>query len=417
MTQARVILVALSDSSAAKELEGALGKAGFAQRQVIQPGVKAAELLAHNPTVVIFDTTALTNLPEAERHTLRQAGAQILLVYRPKHSSRLLADIGNVVADFIELPLDAARFKTQVERALEIAHLRTELVTTEHRSDADAQGFDSLLKHRTDERNEAENRAHRMETRLSDLDRLKSNLITIISHEFKTPLHLAAGYANLLTDGSLGALNDEQASAVGTIRKQLQRLADKLADIERIAQLEMGMRQEFTESVDIGVLLGNEIEGFRQAFEKKRLAVSLDITKGLPHIRGCQDFLADVMRRLIDNAIHYTPEGGNVNIRAIPHTNAASAAGKGEASLAQPAQRGILVKISDSGCGIPPALLPHIFDRFGEFRDIEHHSSRRSGLGLGLAICRHLVEMHDGAISAESVQGKGSTFSVFLPTG
>jgi|GEM_PF-6319831 len=361
------------------------------------------------PDVVIADSEMLASFPADLRKTLRQAATQLLLVTRRDARDLNLDDFAADATDVIVLPLDAELLALRLRRAREIRRMRSELTGG---ASADSTRMTSVLVHQQSD-------TSRLRKRVRELDRLKSNLITVIAHEFKTPIHLAAGYIELLHDGELGELEEEQLSAVRTVKKQLARLGDKVADIERIAQLEMGLPKDLTELVDIGVLIDQELDGFYPAFDLKQLKVRKHFDRKVPSVRGCADFLADVFRRLIDNAIHYTPEGGAIALHIEMHEHFdEDALLKDEQPVSdhspQPT-REVRVRVVDAGVGIPPQLLPHIFDRFGEFRDIEHHSSQRSGLGLGLAICRHLVELHDGAISVQSEEGKGSTFTVTLP--
>ncbi|NUQ34334.1 MAG: hypothetical protein HUU29_05280 [Planctomycetaceae bacterium] len=403
MASSGLVVVATTARGTGKAIEAALHAGGFPFRIESIASGQTAGILSAGAAAVIADTGIISALSAEDREILRKAGIQILLAYDLGQTGKLPEGLSQDISDFVELPVDQPHFNAQISRTLDIARLRQQLTSLEQRVAQDSQTFDALLSERTKQRNEAENRSLALSRRLADLDKLKSNLITVISHEFKTPLHLASGYANLLADGSSGQLNEEQRSAVEVITRQLSRLSAKLSDIERIAQLEMGLSHDTTEPVDIAVVLEHEIAGFQQAFSKFRLQVIVDISRALPIIRGSQDFLADVFRRLIDNAIHYNKDGGRIEIRA----KTAETNGK----------PGIQVEVIDNGKGIPPALLPHIFERFGEFRDIEHHSSRQSGLGLGLAICRHLVEMHHGDITVESELGKGSAFRVWLPAG
>jgi signal transduction histidine kinase len=361
----------------------------------------ADSLLAYNPAVVICDGDALAQMPEDDRALLRQVGVEVMLAYRPTSSQKLPGDLGQDVSDFLELPPEPRSLGQRITRAREIHRLRSTVTSTPSPQKV-RQTSERLRAVSSRQAAAASAAPEKKPSRKSDLERLKSNLITIISHEFKTPLHLAAGYAGLLADGSLGTLNEPQDKAVQTVKRQLERLSDKLSDIERIAQLEMGLAIELREPVDVVQLLKNEIRGFEEGMRRKNLAVDLKIDAHLPSVPGSQDFLSDVFRRLIDNAIHYTESGGRITVSARLVRN-----GTGKPVIE--------ASVSDTGRGIPAAMLPHLFDRFGEFRDIEHHSSRRSGLGLGLAIVRHLVEVHDGNISVASEPGRGSTFTVTLP--
>ncbi|MCA8939303.1 MAG: hypothetical protein KDB07_05835 [Planctomycetes bacterium] len=391
MSQTRSVLLAVQDKALANEIESALAEAPIESfGRLSEPPLNAEDLLRYGPKAVILDVISFSALGLDEQHTLRQCGIEILVPYDEEALEKIPQEEIKAITDFISLPIDAKALGEQAHRAEGIFNLRL------------SKKGSGRMRKVAGEKPDTEKRTRKLTRRLSDLERLKSNLITVISHEFKTPLHLAAGYINLLEDESIGELNEEQRAAVDTIKRQLTRLADKLSDIERIAHLEMGLPEDLTEKVDLSMLLKREIEGFSKGLARKKIELRTVFEPNTPVVLGCQDFITDVFRRIIDNAIHYTSEGGNITVRA--------SASKGEDE-----EQGVLVEVQDTGRGIPPSMVPHVFDRFGEFRDIEHHSSRRSGLGLGLAICRHLVELHNGTIACTSEVGKGSVFSVWLP--
>jgi len=402
--QQPLTLLVINDAAIQSEVVSALANTDGDYDICPRTSRDADAILMYGPAVVICDVGALGQIPEDERALLRQVGVEVMLAFRPTSTQKLPGDIGQDVSDFLELPADPRLLGQRIARARDIFRLRSTVTTTPTPAAARQTSERRRAVGSKDTVAVATAPAKAKPSRQADLERLKSNLITIISHEFKTPLHLAAGYAGLLHDGSLGELNESQAKAVGTVKRQLERLSEKLSDIERIAQLEMGLAIELREPVDLAQLLKSEIRGFDEGMRRKGLTVDLRIDPHLPSVPGSQDFLSDVFRRLIDNAIHYTEAPGKVTVSAKLTRDASG----------KPA---VVASVSDTGRGIPAAMLPHIFDRFGEFRDIEHHSSRRSGLGLGLAIVRHLVEVHDGTISVSSEPGQGSTFSVTLPAG
>ena len=397
MSEEALFFGVVSDEQRENALASALAEAGLTFKT--QKDLDVDSVLAQSPQAILVDEANLKKLTSEIHDRLSQSGTELILVHDESNVVDEISD--DRVSDVVELPINNKIFHRQMQRVLESSQLRREISRLKDRLDQDGDQYASMIGERTDERNQAENTAHQLSSRLVDLDRLKSNLITIISHEFKTPIHLASGYASLLADESGGALNDEQKAAVEVIERQLERLKNKLQDIERVAQLEMGLTDEMTESIDVAVVLEHEIDGFKDGIRGQGLELSVDLAHDLPAIRGNQDFLADIFRRLIDNAIHYNSKNGRVSVRA--------------SSCVENEVSGILIEVEDTGQGVAPALLPHIFERFGEFRDIEHHSSRQSGLGLGLAICRHLVELHGGTISVLSEVGKGSIFRVILP--
>ncbi len=397
---AAMALVAVSDNGLRDMVSSALADAD-ANYDLVPSSVNSAEaLLGYNPVVLVADARFLSSLPEPDRAILRHVGVEIVLAFLGGSGQKLPLELGVGVSDFLELPSSPGVVRDRIRRAHEIYRLRGHL-TDAPREPRDTKVISERL--RAVPRPGTGKQGNPLSGRTGDLERLKSNLITIISHEFKTPLHLASGYVELLEDGSLGSTTEDQTKAIQTIKKQLSRLSDKLSDIERIAHLEMGLSAELRDPVDLRLLLENEVAGFDEGLRRKSLSVDLKVDRNLPPVMGSQDFLSDVFRRLIDNAIHYNKANGKITIESRLDR--------------EQGRNSIVTSVSDTGKGIPPAMLPHIFDRFGEFRDIEHHSSRRSGLGLGLAIVRHLVEIHDGTISVESTPGEGSTFIVRLPAG
>jgi signal transduction histidine kinase len=395
-------LVAVVNAELRELVSSALASAD-AEYDLVPTTVRSAEsLLGYNLGVLIADADFLVGLAESDRSILRHVGVEILLAFRSGNCQKLPLELGVGISDFIELPSPVNVVRDRVKRALEIYRLRGHL-TDAPRAPGEAKAISERLRKVPSSSGPQSDPNPERSRRGGDLERLKSNLITIISHEFKTPLHLAAGYIELMEDGSLGTLTEDQSKAVQTVKKQLARLSEKLSDIERIAHLEMGLSAELRDPVDLRLLLENEITGFEEGLRRKSITVELKTDRHLPNVMGSQDFLADVFRRLIDNAIHYNRPNGTITIEAHVERKDSEAL--------------VVTRVVDTGSGIPPAMLPHIFDRFGEFRDIEHHSSRRSGLGLGLAIVRHLVEIHDGTIAVESKVGEGSAFIVRLPAG
>jgi signal transduction histidine kinase/ActR/RegA family two-component response regulator len=227
-----------------------------------------------------------------------------------------------------------------------------------------------------------------------EASRLKDEFLATVSHELRTPLTAMLGWAYLLRAGHL----DEQSarSALETIERNARsqsQLIDDLLDVSRIitGKLRLDVRQ-----IDPATFIEAAIEALRPAAEAKGVRLQKVMDTGVNSIAGDPARLQQVVWNLLSNAIKFTPKGGRVQVR-LERINSH-----------------VEVTVSDTGSGINSKFLPHVFDRF---RQADQSTTREhGGLGLGLAIVRHLVELHGGTVRAESHgEGNGATFTVTLP--
>jgi PAS domain S-box-containing protein len=240
----------------------------------------------------------------------------------------------------------------------------------------------------------AEEAMRRSNEELLQANRIKDEFLATLSHELRTPLNAIVGWTRLLRTGRL----DERTSgrALETIDRNatLQaKLVEDLLDVSRIITGKLRLR---IANVDPISVMEAAINSVRPAAEAKaiRIDAALDSSAGLIAADG--DRLQQVMWNLLSNAIKFTPAGGHVCVRM------------------QRGPGGLTVRVEDDGAGIEPGFLPYVFDRF---RQADSSTTRNhGGLGLGLAIVRHLVELHGGTVHAESRgEGLGATFAVTLP--
>ena len=242
------------------------------------------------------------------------------------------------------------------------------------------------------ERAAAEN--ERLYRQAEESSRLKEEFLATISHELRTPLSAILGWARMLRLGQLSP--EDSAKALDTIERNARaqaQLVDDLLDVSRIitGKLRMDVRPS-----DPNSFIDAAVEAVRPAADAKGVRVQKVVDTGAILIPGDPVRLQQVVWNLLSNAIKFTPRGGRVQIRS------------------ERVNSHLEIVVSDTGQGISHDFLPHVFDRF---RQADQKTSRQhGGMGLGLAIVRHLVEMHGGTVSANSEgEGKGATFTVMLP--
>jgi two-component system, NtrC family, sensor histidine kinase KinB len=228
-------------------------------------------------------------------------------------------------------------------------------------------------------------------THLREIDRLKSDFIATASHELRTPLTSVQMGVHLLLEGATGELNDKQTEVLSACREDCERLDKLMRDLLDLSRIEAGESEPALDRVRTREFINQATEDLRSQVEAKGLAFRVLLAVGLPDVLIDRSQIQRVLANVVVNAIRYTSEG---EIRVGAET------------------RGhyIVVSVSDTGTGIPPEYLPHIFDKF-----VQVPGAATGGAGLGLAISRLIVEAHGGQISVQSELGQGSTFTFTLP--
>jgi signal transduction histidine kinase len=225
-----------------------------------------------------------------------------------------------------------------------------------------------------------------MAARLAAHDEQRRNLLADVTHELRTPLTVIQGNLEGLLDG-IYARDDAHLQPILEETQVMSRLID---DLRMLALAESGALRLEKEPTDLAVLASEAVASFRTQADAAKIELSVDAAPDLPTLEVDPARIRQVLDNLIANALRYTPGGGTIRVRCFTSSGS-----------------NVAVAISDTGAGIPPEELPHIFDRFYKSRD-----SR--GTGLGLAIARNLVAAHGGEISAESELGKGTTICFTL---
>jgi PAS domain S-box-containing protein len=234
----------------------------------------------------------------------------------------------------------------------------------------------------------------RLYRQAEESSRLKEEFLATISHELRTPLSAILGWARMLRMGQLSEEN--AAKALDTIERNARAQAQLVDDLLDVSRIITGKLRMDVQPADPNAFIDAAVEAVRPAADAKGVRVQKVIDTGAISIPGDPVRLQQVVWNLLSNAIKFTPRGGRVQIRS------------------ERVNSHLEIVVSDTGQGIPADFLPHVFDRF---RQADQKTSRQhGGMGLGLAIVRHLVEMHGGTVSAMSDgEGHGSTFTVMLP--
>jgi len=233
-------------------------------------------------------------------------------------------------------------------------------------------------------------------THFVELNRMRTDLISFVSHELQNPLSALDGFITLLaTDAThLNAKSESYIQQIDRLAKRMQYLVADFLNISRIeADRPLFMRWETIHSNRLQPLTNNIIE--LQRYDAPNHDLVTDIPDELPPLRADRHKLEEILTNLISNAVKFSPRGGTVEVAA-----------RTEDDL-------VRISVRDEGIGISDEQMPHLFQRFRRLHEGEH--KRVSGTGVGLFLCKHLVEAHGGTIEVDSEPGEGSTFSFTIP--
>jgi signal transduction histidine kinase len=386
--------ILLVDDQPAKLLSYETILAGLGEHLIrANSGREALEHLLKTDIAVVLVDVCMPELDGFElatmiRHHPRFQKTAIILV-----SGVLVEDVDRLkgydsgAVDYVSVPIVPEILRAKVSVFAELFR-KTQLLQElnrelEGRVAERTSEIEALLKHAQEAREEAE-----------AANRLKDEFLATLSHELRTPLNAITGWAHMLRVGGL----DEaaQLKAVETINRNAQLQAKIISDILDVSRIITGKLRVSLEPVDLGSVIQAALDTVRPAAEAKgiHIAVSLDGTCGA--ISGDPARLQQVIWNLLSNAIKFTPNDGHVSVEL------------------RSAESQIEIVVQDDGPGIRPEFLPFIFERF---RQADSSSTRpQQGLGLGLAIVRHLLEMHGGSVTARNRSDRsGALFTLLLP--
>lgn len=233
-------------------------------------------------------------------------------------------------------------------------------------------------------------------TNLRKIDEMKSGLLSVVSHELKTPLTSIRMAAHLLLDERVGTLTPKQQELLVAAKEDADRLYAIIENLLDIGRIESGKALFDQKPTSPDAMVRDALAAASAAFHDKGVTLSVNVPDDCPRVLADADRVAHVFSNLLGNALKYTPAGGQVRVTA------------------EPGERAVAFVVSDTGSGIPEGALPRIFERF--YRAPEQPNGAK-GAGLGLAIAKEIVEAHGGTIDVASSQGNGSQFTFTLPRG
>lgn len=230
-------------------------------------------------------------------------------------------------------------------------------------------------------------------TELMQLDQIRREFVANVSHELRTPLSILRGYIEVLLDSPIS--QEESARILSIMERHSKRLGLLIDDLLSLARLESSNAKLDLNTVRVEELFNNVALDWREKAAAKNLKLFVDLPSEPLALRADETRLHEVLHNLVENAVKYSHENGQIHLRATKHGDE------------------IVLSVADNGFGISKADLPRIFERF--YRADKARSRELGGTGLGLAIVKHIAQLHGGRVEAESELGRGTTIRVMLP--
>lgn len=352
----------------------------------IQPGGGlASEIILSGKPLLVYDIDAIADqIHPANLSIIKEVGVQSFLIAPLRHHDRTLGYIAGdrgpqrcTQEDLDVLMTVASHVAVAIDNARAYQALGSLTESLEQR-----------VRARTEELQTAN-------TRLQELDQLKSAFVSIVSHELRTPMTSIRGYVDNLLDGLAGSLTDKQRHYLDRVKVNADRLTHMIAELLDLSRIESGRIELTLADIDLRLLATDIVEEFQRLAAERGIRLALEASPMLQPIPGDRNKLHQVLTNLIGNALKFTPAGGHITV-----------------TIDAPRPDCQQIIVADSGCGISQEDLPRIFEKF--FRGSGIPMETR-GAGLGLAIVRTLVELHGGQVSVDSSLGHGSRFIVSLP--
>ncbi len=232
--------------------------------------------------------------------------------------------------------------------------------------------------------------------RLQELDRAKNAFISTVSHELRTPLTSITGYLELISEGEMGLLEPELEQGIAVVSRNAQRLQALVEDLLTLSEYDSDTVGLQLSAVDLASVVEEGHDALAPLLTRRRLSVELELGERVSLVSADREQLQRVVTNLLTNAVKFTPDGGRVSV-----------------SLKQ-TESGAVLTVTDTGMGIPEDEQDRLFSRF--FRSTLSMTDEIQGTGLGLALCKSVIEAHGGTIALASVEGMGTTVTVDIPS-
>ena len=236
-----------------------------------------------------------------------------------------------------------------------------------------------------------------------EIEKMKSEFVSLVSHELRTPLTSIIGFISLILDGKTGKINQKQYESLSRAHRQSKRLAALINDLLDVSRIEAGRVEMKQEQVQIDRVAKRRIEELRPQADEKAINLFFQAQSNLPLMIGDTDRIGQIFINLIGNAIKFTPDNGQVTVRISKSLQNGSATD------------GFHVEVIDTGPGIPPEDREKVFDKFRQLESVQTRKPQ-GGTGLGLSIAAGIVEAHGGRLWIDTGEnGKGCNFQFFIP--
>lgn len=231
---------------------------------------------------------------------------------------------------------------------------------------------------------------------VNQINQVRTNFVSMVSHELRTPLNSVHGFIDLLMQGHMGTLTEEQYKYLGYAQEGVQQLIAIVEDILFMTRSDSGQFEMYPEPVNIQILAKQVVGSLQPQAQKADVILQKDIPFPSPWMLVDPQRMKQVLTNLVTNGIKYTPPGGTVTIRAR-----------------QENESQVVISVIDTGTGIAPKDQPHVFERF--YQSNARNQSKMGGYGLGLPIAKLIVEQHGGEIVFKTVMDQGTTFYFTVP--
>jgi PAS domain S-box-containing protein len=232
-------------------------------------------------------------------------------------------------------------------------------------------------------------------TALKKMDQLKSDFVSMVAHEIRSPMNSVLAQLKVVLDGLAGNVSEKQQEILGRASDRIRGLSDLSTDLLDLAKIESGLITQEKENLNTAEFLADQVAFHQAKAQAKDVRLELDPLPKLPPLLANRPNMEEVLSNLISNAVNYTPEGGSIGVSATTENDY------------------LCISVRDTGIGIAHEDLDRIFDRF--YRVKSEKTRLITGTGLGLSIVKSIVEAHNGMIRVESEPDHGTTFYVYIP--